>query len=94
MQAKDDIVAYINKEKPSIKMYDQLLNLASGALAEVCFVHFTSVLIDYCKLLPLEILKPLLCFRKSSSKRNQISGMNHIGRHLYGNPVLIGELQI
>ncbi|KAK1557452.1 hypothetical protein Q3G72_024895 [Acer saccharum] len=32
--AKDDTVAFINKEKPSIKMYDRLLNLASGALAE------------------------------------------------------------
>ncbi|TXG47623.1 hypothetical protein EZV62_026917 [Acer yangbiense] len=63
MQAKDDTVAFINKEKPSIKMYDHLLNLASGALAE------------------------------SSSKRNQISRRNHIGRHLYGNPMLIGELQ-
>ncbi|TXG46304.1 hypothetical protein EZV62_028197 [Acer yangbiense] len=62
--AKDDTVASINKEKPSTKMYDRLLNLASGTLAE------------------------------SSSKRNQISRMNHIGRHVYGNPVLIGELQI
>ncbi|KAI9198583.1 hypothetical protein LWI28_018623 [Acer negundo] len=34
LKAKDDTVAYINKEKPSIKMYDRLLNLASGALAE------------------------------------------------------------
>ncbi|KAK0578813.1 hypothetical protein LWI29_016518 [Acer saccharum] len=32
--AKDDTVAYINKEKPSIKMYGRLLNLASGALVE------------------------------------------------------------
>ncbi|TXG47607.1 hypothetical protein EZV62_026901 [Acer yangbiense] len=33
-EAKDDNVAYINKEKPPIKMYDLLLNLAFGALAE------------------------------------------------------------
>ncbi|KAK0579361.1 hypothetical protein LWI29_025173 [Acer saccharum] len=33
-EAKDDTVAYINKEKPPIKMYGRLLNLASGALAE------------------------------------------------------------
>ncbi|KAK0578874.1 hypothetical protein LWI29_017618 [Acer saccharum] len=32
--AKDDNVAYINKEKPPIKMYGLLLNLAFGALAE------------------------------------------------------------
>ncbi|KAK1557219.1 hypothetical protein Q3G72_020548 [Acer saccharum] len=31
--AKDDTVAYINKQKPPIKMYGRLLNLASGALA-------------------------------------------------------------
>ncbi|KAK1551913.1 hypothetical protein Q3G72_007133 [Acer saccharum] len=34
LKAKDDTVAYINKEKPPIKMYVRLLNLASGALAE------------------------------------------------------------
>ncbi|TXG47610.1 hypothetical protein EZV62_026904 [Acer yangbiense] len=33
--AKDDTVASINKEKPSTKMYDQLLNLVSGTLTEL-----------------------------------------------------------
>ncbi|KAK1548991.1 hypothetical protein Q3G72_035101 [Acer saccharum] len=34
MQAKDDTVAPIDKEKPSTKMYGRLLNLASGTLTE------------------------------------------------------------
>ncbi|KAH7571949.1 hypothetical protein JRO89_XS04G0172400 [Xanthoceras sorbifolium] len=33
-KAKDNIVAYINNEKPPIEMYGRLLNLASSALAE------------------------------------------------------------
>ncbi|KAK0580163.1 hypothetical protein LWI29_037313 [Acer saccharum] len=33
---RDDTVASINKEKPSTKMYDRLLNLASVTLAEIC----------------------------------------------------------
>ncbi|KAK4858774.1 hypothetical protein QYF36_021739 [Acer negundo] len=34
LKAKDETVAYINKEKPPIKMYGRLLNLASSALVE------------------------------------------------------------
>ncbi|KAL5835456.1 hypothetical protein ACOSQ4_014953 [Xanthoceras sorbifolium] len=38
LKAKDNTVAYINNEKPPIGMYGRLLNLASSALAEVCFI--------------------------------------------------------
>lgn len=41
---KYDRDAYTMKGKSPVQMYDRLLKLASGALAEVCFITFNYIL--------------------------------------------------
>lgn len=100
MSLKDDgKVTHTNKEKPPVKMYGRLLSLASSALTEVCFidsmlaVHLHSQCMNGTLLSP-QNLKLLICLRKSSSQRNQISGRNRTSRPLHGNHVLTEDLQI
>lgn len=91
--------SYPNEEKSPVLMYDRLLNLASSALAEVCFITFkvhmyiNTCLSDTWLDIFLKHLEPWLCYRKNSGKIHWISGKSHIGMHLYGNPVQIEKVQ-